>query len=303
MATERSSFAKPSCVPERWLFLQKVAYRLKAYWRQWRITRLATKVLGCQYSRSRDNIEIDITYDCNLLCQNCNRSARQAPEKLHIPLESISRFVADSIDRGKHWARIRVLGGEPTLHPQFLDVVGELLRYREWHPDCIIEVVTNGYGSFVQSQLAKLPASVWIENSHKTGPLQLNFTPFNMAPVDDCRYRGADYANGCAIMNDCGMGLTPLGYYPCAIAGGIDRIKGQRLGRTSLPDDADDMRDLLTAFCPLCGRFKDGHYVPQNLRPILRGNPVSPAWDKLYNDWHLIQGDVLRTHEKCKEPE
>lgn len=282
---ECSSFAKPPCVTEQRLLFKKAAYWVRARWRQWRITPLATKIFGCQYARSREQIEIDITYDCNLMCQNCNRSVQQAPEKLHIPLESIQHFVDESIGKDKRWSRIRVLGGEPTLHPQFLEVVNELLRYHDWHPQCIIEVVTNGHGPFVQSQLAMLPAAVWVENSRKVSPVQMDFTPFNMAPVDDSRYRKVAYANGCAIMSECGMGLTPMGYYPCAISGGIDRITGQGLGRPSLPDDSDDMRDLLTTFCCLCGRFKDGHYVPRNLRPSLRGHPVSPAWERLYAEW------------------
>ena len=31
-------------------------------------------------------------------------------------------------------------------------------------------------------------------------------------------------ACGCRVIKDCGLGLTPSGYYMCAIAGGIDRI-------------------------------------------------------------------------------
>lgn len=303
MSIEEHSFAKPSCVSDRWLFWHRVVYRLRSIWRSLRITRFASRLFGPQYSRSRDSIEIDITYDCNLLCHNCNRSASQAPEKLHIPLDSVRSFVTESIDCGKRWKRIRVLGGEPTLHPQFLDIVKELLRYHARHQTCVIEIVTNGYGPIVQSQLARLPAAIRVENSRKTGPVQLEFAPFNLAPVDDPRYRHADYTNGCSIMRDCGMGLTPSGYYPCAISGGIDRIAEMGLGRSILPDDSDDMRDVLSVSCSLCGRFKDGHYVPKNLRPKLPGQPVSPSWKRLYAEWELRKGAVRQSHEPCEEPE
>ena len=90
---------------ERWL------YAMRAKWRHFRIGRLPTRLLGNQYRRSRELIEIDITYACNLGCYNCNRSIRQAPERMHMPLTMVSDFVDTSISRNKQWKRIRVLGG------------------------------------------------------------------------------------------------------------------------------------------------------------------------------------------------
>jgi hypothetical protein len=81
------------------------------------------------------------------------------------------------------------------------------------------------------------------------------------------------------------MGLTPLGYYPCAVAGGIERITGNKLGRDTLPADNDSMEDVLAECCRLCGRFRDGHYVPRNLRPNLTEERISPTWKKLYAEW------------------
>ncbi|NTX08789.1 MULTISPECIES: radical SAM protein [Myxococcus] len=230
-------------------------------------------------------IEIDITYLCNLSCFNCNRSVRQAPEALHLPLDGVTAFVEQSLARGKRWRRIRVLGGEPTLHPAFFAIIEELRRYRRSNPECIIEVVTNGHEEAVRSRLARLPADIWVENSAKTSDVQPTFGPFNLAPVDDPAYRHADFRNGCAIMRDCGMGLTPLGYFPCAVAGGVTRITGEGGGRTELPTDDDEMEDLIERNCRLCGRFRDGHYVPTNIRPTMLEERMSPSWIALYRDW------------------
>lgn len=286
---QHNSFGRAASFSARWVRLGKAWYALRAAWRHLRISRFATRLLGPQYRRSRDRIEIDITYLCNLHCLNCNRSVRQAREALHMPLDQVRRFVDESIERGKRWSRIRVLGGEPTLHPEFLAVVAELRRYRAWHPACLVEVVTNGHGVRVQAQLQRLPPDVWVENSKKLGPVQTSFGPFNLAPADDDAYRHADFSNGCAIMRDCGMGLTPLGYYPCAVAGGIDRITGDGLGRALLPEDGDDMEDALRELCRLCGRFRDGHYVPKNLRPPLEQERISPTWQRLYAEWHRLR--------------
>lgn len=267
------------------LFLARPWYLLRAGFRHLRVSKLATQLLGPQYVRSRDRIEIDITYACNLRCLNCNRSVSQAPEKLHMPPDMVSNFVNESITTNKRWKTIRVLGGEPTLHPQFLRILDELSRYRQWEPGCVVEVVSNGNGKAVKTMLKKIPPGIRIENSAKQGNIQPAFGPFNLAPADDPAYRFADYRNGCAVMSECGMGLTPLGYYPCAVAGGIDRIAGLRLGAASLPADGDDMLDVAESLCRLCGHFREGHFVPNSLRPALTEEKRSESWVRLYSAW------------------
>lgn len=279
----RKRFPRPGT---RWLWAWRLRYRLLAAWRWLRIRRWVTAVLGPQYQRSRDLIEIDITYLCNLHCLNCNRSVTQAREALHMTVEAVSSFVDESLLRGKRWRRIRVLGGEPTLHPEFVPIIDELLRYQEAWPDTIVEVVTNGHGKRVQAVLDALPDAVMVDNSNKEGPVQPHFGPFNLAPVDDPSFEGASYKNGCAVLEECGMGLTPMGYYPCAVAGGIDRILGEGLGSPGLPDDDDDMLAATERLCQLCGRFRDGHFVPRVLRPPLEDAPESATWTKLYARWH-----------------
>jgi hypothetical protein len=275
----------PRIQPGR-LWFWRIAYRVLAAARHLRIQRWVTRILGPQYVRSRNLIEIDITYLCNLHCLNCNRSVTQAKEGLHMAVAMVEQFVRDSLARSIAWKRIRVLGGEPTLHPEFDRVIEVLRGYTKVHPNCILEVVTNGHGNHVQAALERLPDDVWVDNSRKTGPIQPTFGPFNMAPCDDPRYRGADYTNACAVARDCGMGLTPQGYYPCAVAGGIDRILGGHHGSKELPADDDDLLAAAAALCRLCGRFRDGHFVPRALRPELTTEAISPTWRQLYADWH-----------------
>lgn len=83
------------------------------------------------------------------------------------------------------------------------------------------------------------------------------------------------------------MGLTSLGYYPCAIAGGIDRIAGWGVGEDDFPTQDNDMLESVERACALCGRFQVGHYIPKNLRPKLRKSMVSVTWKKLYEEWAL----------------
>jgi hypothetical protein len=197
---------------------------------------------GRQFMPSREHAEIDITYKCNLKCLNCNRSCTQAPSNIEIPVADIKAFINQSIKNNIVWKRIRILGGEPTLHSRIFDIIDLLVDY------------TNFFGNQVHRVLEKLPDTINIKSTLKVSRVNM-FKPFNMAPVDSRFYRFSDYTYGCRIIEECGLGLTPSGYYMCAVAGGIDRIYGYSLGRKIMPDESDTFSDQMSAFCRLCGHF------------------------------------------------
>ena len=248
---------------------------LKGRAERWRVQRGPTRVLGPQYRRSRSLVELDITWACNLRCFNCNRSCEQAPTGEGMTVAQVARFVDESLGAHKRWDRIRILGGEPSLHPHLDDILAELLRYRAAVPEVRLVLVTNGYGDKVRAALSRVPAGIEIEDTGKESQVQ-PFMSFNVAPVDVAAYEGADFTNGCWVTEHCGVGVTPYGWYPCAIAGGIDRIFGLDRARPGLPADEDDMHDQLEAFCKLCGGFKRDLEAPLD-RPV-----QSEAWKQAY---------------------
>ena len=228
------------------------------FWQVIRCQRFVVAHLGRPYRRSRRFVEIDITYRCNLRCPNCNRSCTQAPAATDMAVSRLADFLDASAAAGARWERIRLLGGEPTLHPD-LPAIFELLEaYRIQHnPRLRLVLCTNGRGARVRQALSHLPPAVVIKNTYKSARPRL-FRPFNRAPRDLRRYALADFTCGCRILEDCGLGVTPQGYYPCAVAGGIDRVFGFGLGRQTLPPNEDEMTDLLERFCPFCGLFGFG---------------------------------------------
>jgi hypothetical protein len=213
------------------------------------------KRFGRPFKPSRDFAEIDITYRCNLKCLNCNRSCTQAPSDMEMPVENIVAFITQSVEKQIAWKRIRILGGEPTLHSRIFEIIDLLLAYkREHNPLVRLVLGTNFYGSRVRRVLANLPEAIAVKSTLKSSRRNL-FRPFNVAPVDRVFNRFSDYACGCRIIRDCGLGVAPSGYYMCAVAGGIDRIFGYYLGRPTLPDETDTLENQMRAFCPLCGHF------------------------------------------------
>jgi len=241
--------------------------------KQW----VVTKFLGSEWKRSKNFMEIYLTYGCNLNCLNCDISSRQAPANEKMSLEQIQKFIDESITAGIKWGKIRIMGGEPTLHPDILAIIKLLIRYkREYSKDTIIQLITNGYGVQVNKVLEEIPGEVEIENSKKTDERQL-FDTFNIAPVDLLRYKTVDYSNGCYVTDVCGIGLTPFGYYCCGIAGGIDRILGFDLARKKIPDSGDKMTDQFNVFCRYCGHFKYPNFTNKE--------EMSGFWKKAYGKY------------------
>jgi hypothetical protein len=254
--------------------------RVRGEWRHLRVQRWVTAWLGPRYRRSRTRIELDVTWACDLRCANCNRSCEQAPTGEGMTVAQVARFVDDSLARGQRWERIRILGGEPTLHPDLDAILAELARYRSAVPDVVVELATHGHGPRVRAVLARLPGWVRVDDSHKDGPAPA-FETFNVAPVDRAEYASADFRNACPVTQACGMGLGPNGYYACAVAGAIDRVLSDgALGRSTLPAADDDLHDQLAPLCAMCGHFK------RRPEPLVRETVRSPSWDRAYARWH-----------------
>lgn len=76
---------------------------------------------------------ISVISGCQLRCQGCWVDM-EAPSK-HISLEEMNRLIGDAKRHGNSY--FGILGGEPFLHPQLLDIFGA-------HPDCYFQVFTNG---------------------------------------------------------------------------------------------------------------------------------------------------------------
>ncbi len=244
-------------------------------YRPYRLNKTVTRLLGHQYKRSHKRIEIDVTYVCNLECYQCNRSVHQAPSTDYISTEQIYKFIQDTIDNNIQWENIRLLGGEPTLHPKILDIIEILLQFKhKYSPTTQIYIITNGYGKKVNEVISNIPKEVHICNSSKDSPTSFKHYAFNIAPVDNPKFKDVDYAHGCLILKDCGIGLTPYGYYPCAVSGSIDRVMGHDFGRKEMPKDDDMMIDILRESCKYCGRF---NHDTSEIKDIM-----SPEWEKAY---------------------
>src|SRR5437899_3476282 len=84
---------------------------------------------------------ISIINSCNLRCQGCWVDV-EAPREM-IDVETLNRTITDAKRHGNTF--FGILGGEPFMHPQLLDVLAA-------HPDCYFQIFTNG--QFITDEVA-----------------------------------------------------------------------------------------------------------------------------------------------------
>lgn len=241
-------------------------------------------------------IEIDITFECNLNCKGCNRSCGKAPSKDRISVQTIRHFIQDSIKNNVKWKVINILGGEPTLHPEFLEILGIIQKeYADiYNTNVKIKVVSNGFtekNRELCDKAEKLYHNVEIDrNSYKKNNSIDYFTAFNDAPCDDPQFKGADYSKACWVAEYCGIGLNKNGYYACSVCGGIDRLQGGKKGYSSLSElSKENIKSQYSEFCKLCGNFKyydsnRGNFIPRAEKEPFR-DIISPSWEILYKNY------------------
>ncbi len=244
-----------------------------------------------------NKIEIDITYECNLKCLGCNRSCTQAPTKESIKVSDIKKFITASINDNKQWQRINILGGEPTLHPNFKEIID--LIYNEYilkySPNTILKIVSNGFeeqSRLLCDEIRKRYKNVCIGySSYKTNRVVEYFSPFNDAPIDDENFKNANYHKGCWVTSYCGIGLNSKGYYVCAVAGGIDRLVNKKMAIKNLKDITEEkLKKQLDEFCKYCGNFKAydnnfGNFIPRVEKEPFQ-NIVSKSWKEIYENYN-----------------
>lgn len=85
---------------------------------------------------------ISVISSCQLRCQGCWVDVDKPSQK--ISLDDMNRLLNDAKAHGNSY--FGILGGEPFLHPQLLDIFAA-------HPDCYFQVFTNG--QMITNEVAK----------------------------------------------------------------------------------------------------------------------------------------------------
>jgi organic radical activating enzyme len=224
--------------------------------------------------------EVNLTSECNLRCLNCCSSCPQAPSKEYMSIRQIEKFLKEikPYIYKSNIKKIKLYGGEPTLHPRFGEMICLFKKFKKEFPSVNIILLTNGTGKIVKSKLRKVPKEIEILDSTKEGfeKKYSSFVAFNQAPCDDKKYKNSKFENGCPVISGCGICISKAGYYVCATGYHIDRVFGMNIGIKKRKDlNEKNMREQLKKLCPFCGRFKE----PQI---YVKEQTTSKTWSRAY---------------------
>ena len=248
-----------------------------------------------------NNIEIDLLYKCNLKCESCNRSSAQVNSEDYISIEQINKFISESIKLDKRWSLINILGGEPTLHPEFLKIIDLILyKYIDIYSNSTkLQITSNGYSTHTKNILLELPnhPNLYIdEKSFKVSNKIDYFTPFNNAPIDQIKYKEShDFSNGCWVTSYCGINLNKNGYYPCSIIGSIDRLFNANKGQKELSMiTLENQKVVMNEYCRYCGNYSDyesnfGDFIPRCEKDYYKENIVTQSWKEIYTRYNNLK--------------
>jgi len=213
------------------------------------------------------HVQLEITTACNLSCPSCDRNCGTAPSSERMSLEQVKKFVDESIEIKHQWRRIDVIGGEPTLHPEFGQILEEIKRYKDWAKRCKVRLTSNGTGEKVKRVLSQIPEWVEVRNSEKEKGKR-KFEAVNDAPID----KGIKDALSCSIPWRCGLGLSRYGYFLCGAGASIARVFGLGCGVRSIDRlTVEALQEQQRQLCKLCGHSR-------SVAEEIEGQRTSKSW-------------------------
>lgn len=208
------------------------------------------------------HIEIEINTACDLACFACDRFS-DITNNPNMTVAQIKRFVQESIELKWEWDRIRILGGEPTLHPHLKDIVEELIEYRYYYPKCFIQLLSNGRGklSSVREWLIYRGVDPHVEGK-QPGVTPAWFNNTRIAPID--RDPTLQEVPPCGIfgIQGCGIGLTRHGYFLDGAGASAARVAGYDIGVMRLADVTwERMLEQAKVLCKICGHWNPSDHL------------------------------------------
>ena len=214
------------------------------------------------------HLEMEICSLCDVNCPMCDRFSDVAVGA-SMTVRQVERFIAESVELEWPWERIRILGGEPTIHPQFVKIVELLVDYKSKHnPNLFLTVFSNGVGKIDEYRgwLERLGVVIYI--AQKDGSIPEYFDNMWVAPIDTVP--GEQPPCGIFGIRSCGIGLSAHGYYACGAGASIARVSGQDIAIRKLSDlTYNKAYGQTKTLCNLCGHAvgfsrhqTDGSYTP-----------------------------------------
>ena len=174
----------------------------------------------------RVNLELNLTLRCQLQCPNCNRLCHLFPdrgEEEDMTVEQVLRFCNQLANSPVKVKRLKLLGGEPLLHPEFPEVYHHLLAAVEEGLIGKIKIESNHV--LPKPDVPEHPKVHWAgKPQHRKRHLPVLWSPRDM---------GYTTKGPCVMPRICGPILDAYGYSLCSAvqAVGPGRLVPRRIPR------------------------------------------------------------------------
>ncbi|MEK9182973.1 MAG: radical SAM protein [Patescibacteria group bacterium] len=253
-------------------------------------------------------IQIEITNACNLICSNCTRFVGHHKKPFFMDLDTVAMAI-DSLEGYPH--EIGIMGGEPTLHPQFAEIcrlVQEKITNRRQRA-----LWTNGQNWDKYKDIIKetFDADKIIYNDHKDEDVGEHQSLLLAATdiVDDKELMWRLIGN-CWVQWRWAASITPKGGFFCEVAAAQDYLfdgpGGYPLEKGWWNKNPNEFMDQVKRYCPNCSaaipmerqnahdRYdKVSSSVAEKLKKV--SSPKFLRGDFKLVDLHLSEADIEKT--------
>lgn len=222
----------------------------------------------------RINYQLDITYRCNASCINCSRHCNDSLinfdyDNSDLNEEDILFFINEAKKKQVTFKDLRILGGEPTLHPKLEWIIKKLKDQLDYK---YLTIVTNEIKKVIYD-------GVRVKNYYKN---KREYHVCMLAAPKDIGQKTLKCENPIR----CGMTYNKYGFFPCGPGMAIIRLFGfNEYIKKEMPVSVEDFGDL-SKLCSLC------QYSAQNpLYTKKHGKKITQSFEKAiesYNKKHKI---------------
>jgi hypothetical protein len=261
------------------------------------------------FTPKSNKAEWHLTYRCDLACTNCNRACFLPPQTPDMTLDDAREFrrQVESLDpKFNYHPRIIIIGGEPTLHRDFLEFVALANAMSPGR----VEVWSNGFRPRADELLEEVRKSGLarvVDGTIKPDGSVLH--PVNdifLAPCDIGETREPCGSHACITDPDCGISVDAAGYSLCCMGGAIDGVLRLRARTKRLADlfDPEFAERQTRTLCNVCGQHRgvNGHAATARL---IAGTLMSPTWLQAVNRIRRIRNAPVQgvgiIHVKTKK--
>ena len=166
------------------------------------------------------NLSVNITMRCNTVCAHCNRGIGTLDwrDVRDMTVDDAERLVVGIKKCGHDVKKIKLMGGEPTIHKQLRELVDVFM------PVCkMLWVVSNAL--IPVGKLPDLPQGA----RYKREPVnEKDHHPFFVSPADmGIEHEIQHPLKNCKAILLCGRGVEPEGFTQCSLARTVVRALGR----------------------------------------------------------------------------